>query len=102
MALLEKQQSPADVTPSPRRDGSAELSSYEGGDASTGILRHRLIFRLRQDADQGLGAGWSDQNAAASGPLPVQLLDCGHDRFREFLLGYADVFLYLRIARHDR
>src|SRR4051812_34151933 len=99
--LLEKRQSPADRTPSPRRDGSAELSSYEGGDASTGLLRHSLILRLRQDADQGLGSGRSDQNAAAAGPLPVQFLDCGHDCPRQFLLGNPNVLLCLRIAGHD-
>src|SRR6476646_4872175 len=89
------------MTPSPRRDGSAELSSYEGGDASTGILRHRLILRLCQDADQGLGAGRSDQNAATAGPLTVELLHCFHDCRGEVFLGYADVFLYLRIEGHD-
>ena len=67
------------MTPSPRRDGSAELSSNEGGDPSTGFLRQRLIFRFREDADQGLGTGRAHQDPATSRPFPVEFLDFSHD-----------------------
>src|SRR3954469_17708851 len=96
-----KQQSPAEWTPSPPRDGSAELSSDERRDASTGLLCRSRVFCLCEDANQGLRARRAPQDAPAPAPFPVQTLDLRHDGGRQLLVGDPDVLLRLRPPRHD-
>src|SRR3954452_25335488 len=89
------------MSPSPRRDGSAELMSDERRDASTGLLRSSRVFCLRENANQGLRAGRAHQYAPAPVPFPVETLDLRDNGRLQLLVGDAHVLLRLRPTRHD-
>jgi len=50
----------------PRRAWSAELSSHESGDGTTGFFGLRSGFRLGQDTHHGLGAGGPHEHPATT------------------------------------
>src|SRR6476646_4331188 len=97
---LWKRKSPAFATP--RVGGrSTELSSNQVADRSRQLLCLLEIARFSQDTDDRLGPGGTDENAPLSRQFLVRSL-----HFREQGRGQAlrrdrDVFLDLRVARHD-
>ena len=58
-----------------RAGGSAELPCHQVGDPSTEVFRGLRRLRLREHADERLGAGRPDENAAGAVELSVDLLD---------------------------
>src|SRR3954467_4264809 len=77
----------------PRRARSAELSSHESGNPSTGLLRFRDGFGLCEDPHHGLRAGRSREHPAAAVEPGVQALDLLDQGRRQLLVGDADVVL---------
>src|SRR4029077_12341321 len=86
---------------SPRREGTAELLSDKGRDASTGLFGRLGVAGLRQHPNQRLSARWTHENAALVAPVGVPPLDLLLDRRRKFPALDADVLLHLRITVHD-
>src|SRR3954471_17781924 len=83
-----------------RRARSAELSSHESGNPSTGLFGFRDGFRLREHANHGFRAGGPDEHPATAVEARVQALDLLAQRLWQLLVGDADVLLRLREPRH--
>src|SRR5919197_1997277 len=90
------------LPPSPRRAGSAELSCHESADGTTGSFSFSKRFRLGEDADHRLRAGWPHQHAAAAVELLVEPLYLAHDALRELPPHDANVVLDLWKTLHLR
>src|SRR5438477_9431298 len=80
--LSENTKSPASWPDRCVAGGSAELLGHQGGDFSTELLGSPRRFGLREDADQGFGAGRPHEYAARAVELRVDLLNS-----REELVG---------------
>src|SRR3954469_14689778 len=70
----------------PRRARSAELSSHESGNPSTGLFGFRDGFGLGEHADHGLGAGAPPQHPAAAVEARGQALDLLAQGLRQLLV----------------
>src|SRR5665647_2557206 len=80
---------------------SAELPVHKRGDPSTEGLRSSLRLGLREHSDDGLGAGWADEHAAASVELCVDLCEPVEQGLRQGPAACAgQVQLHLREALH--
>src|SRR5215218_6347963 len=80
--------------------GSAELSSHESGDPTTGVLCLSLRLRLRENTDHRLRSGGPHEHAPTAVEPLVQAVCLLEHRLGELLVRHAEVLLCLREPLH--
>src|SRR5215217_5041757 len=98
--VLQKTGKARPIDPVPAVGRSAERSSNERSDASTGLVCGPGVLGLGEDADQGLCPGPADQDSALVAQLAVHGVDLREQARRKLPHGNTDVLLGLVEARH--